>query len=119
MEFDKATEIQLLKVDGVAAISKPLDGTNSLRVFLLTDTPQIRQAVLGFIGENLPHDKVFFEPQKQTDQCSFCGKTWEEVSVLITTNLTLTQGKTSPSSICFPCVAYFAQEISNTKDKSE
>lgn len=64
MVMDPATEIEVLKINGVAALSKLLDGT--LRVFLLTDTPEVREAILQVIGDKLPVEKVVF--QKNTSQ---------------------------------------------------
>ena len=116
MALDKDTKVGIVNVSGVAAFSQPLDGTNGLNVTLLVNSPDVQQAVLEVVGNKIPHDKVVFEPQQHVDQCSFCGKTWKEVNVLIVTTLAPTQGRTSLSYICFYCVEDFAKQIS-TKEK--
>jgi hypothetical protein len=61
MALDKAVMKKLMQVDGVAAISEPLAGMgDELRVWLLTDTPEVRETVLTLIGNTYPHDKVIF-----------------------------------------------------------
>jgi hypothetical protein len=63
MTLDKATKINVLRIDGVDALLQLLDGT--LRVFLLTDTPEVREAVLQAIGDKLPVEKVIFEKNER------------------------------------------------------
>ena len=62
MALDKAIEIKVLQVDGVAALSSPLDETNDeLCVYLLTNMPEVREAVLQIIGGAWPAKKVIFK----------------------------------------------------------
>ncbi|TSC84881.1 MAG: hypothetical protein G01um101413_265 [Parcubacteria group bacterium Gr01-1014_13] len=120
MPIDQATEINVLRIDGVAALVKPLDGTDGLRVFLLRDTFDVWMAVLKTIGDAIPADKVLFQPQKIEEQCSFCGKPKKEVLLLVVSKTHFCEGKkmASPICICNECVAHYAQLISDAKDIS-
>lgn len=118
MVMDPVTEKNLLNLDGMAALTKHLDGT--LRVFLLKDTPEVRKVVLDVIGDTLPVDKVIFEPQEPVIQCSFCGKLQKEVFMLVESRTRICRGKeiAFPVHICNECVAHCAQLISDAKDIS-
>ncbi|OGH91509.1 MAG: hypothetical protein A2534_02290 [Candidatus Magasanikbacteria bacterium RIFOXYD2_FULL_39_9] len=61
MAIDLATKIKLVSIDGFAACADDTDRSGLLRVYLLTDTPEMREAVLAIIGNQLTADKVLFE----------------------------------------------------------
>ncbi len=61
MTIHRDTLIAVIRVDGVAACHPNHDGRGGLRVLLLTNTPEVRAAVLQAVSTALPHDKVFFE----------------------------------------------------------
>lgn len=61
MAIDLATKVKLVGINGFAACADDTDRSGLLRVYLLTDTPEVREAVLAIIGDQLPTDKVIFE----------------------------------------------------------
>lgn len=113
MTFDPDTMIRLLNAQGVAACVDVLDGTERLRVYLLENNPEVRQAVLRVIGDKLPTEKVVFEPQKSMEQCSFCGKMQKEVLKMVCCPDAIIQGKTKkfPLYICDECIALCVELI--------
>lgn len=108
MVLDKETTIALINLHGVAACAGSLDKSGALRVYLLHDTPKVREIALQIIGDQLPTEQVIFEPQRPEIRCSFCDKHRNEVRSLIQSPITVIQGKELGFSIyiCDECVVY-------------
>lgn len=67
VNVDQDTKYQISTIEGVAGCGDATDGTNNLLVFLVKDTPEVREAVMQVIGDKLPADRVTFE-----ETGSFC-----------------------------------------------
>lgn len=68
MSISKEVSIRLVAIEGFAAHRDNTGVGGDLSILLLTDTPEVREAVLDAIGDELPPDKIVFEPPSEASK---------------------------------------------------
>lgn len=58
--IDTEILLKISLINGVLCVSKSIDGTGTLIVYVMKDTQEVRKAVLQIIDDKIPADKVVF-----------------------------------------------------------